>query len=105
VRLRAGYHPALDHQEAREPEQFQDGLNNDNLTGIDFDGGDSLDITPRDGLIDVEFNPDTPEVGDADPECVGRPSKNRERTGGCGLGFEVVFLAPLLGRLAGKRRA
>jgi hypothetical protein len=88
-----------------ESPQCQDGLDNDGLTGIDFDGGDSLDIDPRDGLIDAKFNNATPAVGDADPECVGRPSKNRERTGGCGLGFEVVFLTPVLARLARKRRA
>jgi hypothetical protein len=88
-----------------ERPQCQDGLNNDNQAGIDFDGGASLDIDPQDNHIDIEFNPATPMVGAADPQCVGKAWLNKEKTGGCGLGFEVVFLAPVLARLARRRRA
>lgn len=40
----------------------------------------------------------TPAVGAADPQCIGKPWANKEKAGGCGLGFEVVFLVPLLAR-------
>ncbi len=81
----------------RENPQCQDGLDNDGATGIDFDGGASLDLD-QDGFVDAQFNPATPAVGAADPQCVGAPWKNRERAGTCGLGFELVLLAPLLFR-------
>lgn len=88
----------------RENPKCQDGLDNDGEAGIDFDGGASLDIDPLDGDIDEQFNGATPAVGAADPQCVGRPWGNRERSG-CGLGFEIVLLAPLLVRWARMRRA
>jgi hypothetical protein len=66
----------------------QDGLDNDNATGIDFDGGASLNHGVP---LDVK-----------DPQCT-YAWQNRERSA-CGLGFEVVLLAPLLARLVRKRR-
>jgi glucose/arabinose dehydrogenase len=89
-----------------ENPQCQDGLNNDNAAGIDFDGGASLDIDPRDGLIDAHFNPATPEVGEADPQCVGKPYRNREAPTPkhCGLGAELALVTPLLGLAANRRR-
>ena len=86
-----------------ENPQCQDGLDNDYQTGIDFDGGDSLDIGPRDGLIDAQFNAAKPAVGAADPQCVGKPWANKEQ-GGCGLGAELAFVMPLLGLAASRRR-
>jgi len=78
-----------DQTSVAENPKCQDGLNNDNQTGIDFDGGASLNGgTP----IDV-----------ADPECT-LPWRNRESPG-CGLGFELVLLAPLFACLAVRRRA
>lgn len=83
-----------------EISQCQDGLNNDNQLGIDFDGGESLDLDD-DGFVDSAFNPATPAVGDPDPQCVGKPWQNGEGSG-CGLGAE---LALVLGALAARRRA
>jgi hypothetical protein len=48
--------------------------------GIDFDGGLSVW-----GV----------QVDQPDPQCVGRPWRNREGTG-CGAGYELVLLFPLL---------
>jgi hypothetical protein len=90
-----------------ENPQCQDGLNNDGQAGIDFDGGDSLDIDPRDGLIDAQFNATTPAVGAADPECAVA-YRNKETPnppgGGCGLGAELALVMPLLGVAASRRR-
>jgi hypothetical protein len=86
-----------------ENPQCQDGLDNDGDALIDFDGGASLDLDPHDGFIDAQFNPAMLAVGAADPQCVGRPWKGSELPGPCGLGFELVFLAPLLSRLARRR--
>jgi hypothetical protein len=87
----------------REHPECQDGRDNDLASGIDFDGGASLDLD-GDGFIDSRFNPATPAVGAADPQCVGMPWSNKERSG-CGLGFELVLLAPLLARFTRSRRA
>jgi hypothetical protein len=90
-----------------ENPQCQDGLDNDNQPGIDFDGGDSLDIDPRDGLIDAHFNPATPAVGAADADCAVA-YRNRETPnnagGGCGLGAELALVMPLLGLATSRRR-
>jgi len=88
-----------------EKTQCQDGLDNDGLTGIDFDGGASLD-RDHDGFIDPQFNAATPAVGAPDPQCTAAwVNGEAAGTGGggyaCGLGPE---LAPLLGLLALVRR-
>jgi hypothetical protein len=87
-----------------ENPQCQDGLDNDGDGLIDLDGGASLDLD-HDGFIDAHFNPAMPAIGALDPQCVGRPWWNSEQAGGCGLGYELVFLAPVLARLTRKRRA
>jgi hypothetical protein len=52
-----------------------DGLDNDGDTHVDWDGGAG---------------------GTADPQCSGKPWRNSEAPpSGCGLGFELVLLAPL----------
>jgi hypothetical protein len=84
-----------------ENPQCQDGRNNDGQLGIDFDGGASLDIDPQDGLIDEEFNPATPPVGAPDPQCTAA-WKNKEARG-CGLGFELALVLPLLMALRRRR--
>ena len=61
---------------------------NDNKHGIDFDGGASV-------------NGGVP-LGPADPHCASF-SDNKE-AGGCGLGFELVFLLPPLMWLHRRRR-
>jgi hypothetical protein len=88
-----------------ESPQCQDGLNNDNQTGIDFDGGASLDLN-ADGFIDPQFNPAEPPVGARDPQCANQPWKNREAKppGSCGLGMELALLAPALQWLYRRRR-
>jgi streptogramin lyase len=62
-----------------------DDLDNDNDGKIDWDGG--------------------PEAGAADPQCVGKPARNREKKGSCGLGAELLLLLPLwsLWRRRGRR--
>jgi cysteine-rich repeat protein len=71
----------------KENPQCQDGLNNDNQPGIDFDGGASLN-----GGVPV----DAP-----DPQCGAAWRDLEAYTKSCGLGFE---LAPALVLLAGLRR-
>ena len=61
---------------------------------IDYDGGAYLDLD-GDGFIDPDFNPAEPAITEPDPQCVGTPWKNRERTG-CGLGVELALLLPPL---------
>jgi hypothetical protein len=89
-----------------ENPQCKDGLNNDNAAGIDFDGGASRDLD-QDGFIDAQFNPATPAVGAADPQCTAA-WMNREAAapsvGGCGVGPELAALLPLLSALRRARR-
>lgn len=80
----------FDAASTREDPECQDGIDNDGQAGIDFDGGASLDLD-GDGSIDAAFNPDTPAVGAADPQCVGKPARNREAAS-CGLGAELALL-------------
>jgi len=88
----------------RENPQCQDGLDNDGQAGIDFDGGASLDLDPVDGLIDAEYNPATPAVTTADPQCASA-WKNRESAAPrCGLGMELGLVLPLLLSLWQRRR-
>jgi hypothetical protein len=75
-----------------ENPQCQDGVNNDGAIGTDFDGGESV-------LGAGNGDPDGP-----DPQCVGKPWKNRESSpkGGCGIGAELGLLAMAL--LLSRRR-
>jgi hypothetical protein len=66
-----------------EESECQDGINNDSQPGTDFDGGESV-------LGAGNGDPDG-----ADPQCLGRPWRNREVPTGCGLGFELALLPPL----------
>jgi hypothetical protein len=71
-----------------ERTQCQDGLNNDGQTGIDFDGGASLN-----GGVPITVK---------DPQC-SAGWKGSEAPASCGIGYELALLAPLLARLT--RRA
>jgi len=90
---------------SKENPQCQDGLNNDGQAGIDFDGGALLDLDPQDGFIDAQFNPATPAVTSADPQCTSA-WKNREKAAppGCGLGLELGLVLPLVLPLWQRRR-
>ena len=57
-------------------------LDDDNDGKVDWDGGSGA-ATP-------------------DPQCVGKPFRNKE-TSGCGLGFELALVVPLLARLRRRR--
>jgi hypothetical protein len=65
----------------RERTQCQDGLDNDGRSGIDFDGGASL-------------NGGVP-IAAPDPQCTAA-WKNKEAAGSCGLGFELALVLPAL---------
>ena len=78
---------------AFESPQCQNGLNDDNMLGTDFDGGVSV-LGEGNGDLDG-----------ADPQC-GKPWINREKKGRCGLGFEVALaLLPLMAARRHRRRA
>jgi hypothetical protein len=62
-----------------EDPQCDDGIDNDGDGGVDWDGG--------------------PGGGSPDPQCVSAPWRNAEKSGSCGLGFELVLVVPLLARL------
>jgi hypothetical protein len=66
---------------AREDPACQNGLDDDNQAGIDFDGGASL-------------HGGTP-IAPPDPDCLGKPWQNYEAPA-CGLGGEAALLLPLL---------
>jgi cysteine-rich repeat protein len=68
-----------------ENPQCQDGLNNDMDGLIDWDGGASAGVPAGQQTA-------------PDPDCLGQPVRNREKTGACGLGFELALLLPLLMR-------
>jgi hypothetical protein len=72
-----------DPQWLYEDPKCSDGLDNDGDGGIDWNGG--------------------PGGGTPDPQCT-TPWRNREASG-CGLGFELVLLAPLLARLRRAKSA
>jgi len=63
---------------------------------------DDLD-NDLDGLVDWDGGP---LAGTPDPQCVGMPWRQMEaqQAQSCGLGFELALLAPLLARLARRRR-
>ncbi len=78
------------HRSMIEAPQCQDGINNDLATGIDFDGGASVNGgTP----LDV-----------SDPQCTA-PTLGSESpaVGGCGIGPELALALPLLA-LARRRK-
>ncbi len=79
---------------ARENSQCQDGIHNDGDGKMDYDAGLSVW-----GVAD----PAGP-----DPQCVNKPWRNQEGSSSstgwkCGLGYELVFLLPLLLWLQGRR--
>ena len=69
-----------------------DGFDNDGDGLIDWDGGAAW----NDGI----------PITDPDPQCVGRPSRNREAPSSypCGLGAELALLSPCLILLHRRRR-
>jgi hypothetical protein len=68
---------------ATESPQCDDGIDNDGDGTLDWDGG--------------------PSGGTPDTTCAGRGSGTRERTPGCGLGFELALALPLLAGLRRRR--
>jgi chitodextrinase len=58
-----------------------------------------------DNDVDGRLDWDGAGVGEPDPQCVGKPWRNRESASSCGLGHEIVFLLPILRVLRMRRRA
>lgn len=94
-----------DNTGSLENPQCQDGANNDlgqdpNPGLIDFDGGQSIWGTCTGEPGGCPANVSDPEgdgVANPDPQCVGKPWKNQEKkSSSCGLGVELLLLAPLL---------
>jgi hypothetical protein len=93
-----------------EKPQCQDGVNND--TGqdpdpghIDYDGGQSIHGDCSDGTCPPGVSdPNGDGVADPDPQCVGLPWKNKEKTGICGVGAELALLLPLMWLTWRRRR-
>jgi hypothetical protein len=88
-----------------ESTQCQDGANNDpgqdpNPGLIDFDGGQSIwgTCTGQPGGCPANVSdPEGDGVANPDPQCAGKPWKNQEKkSSSCGLGVELLLLAPLL---------
>ena len=98
LRAGAGDPTCADATHFTEMVACSNGIDDDSNSGIDHDGGLSLDLD-QDGFIDAAFNPAEPAVTVPDPNC-SRPWRTSELPPGggfkCGLGFELVFLlAPL----------
>jgi len=96
-----------DAEDATESAACQDGINNDPQEDllIDFDGGQSILGDCAGGVCPAGVSdPDGDGVADPDPQCVGRPWKDREtKRWACGLGYGLPFLLiPLVWR---RRRA
>lgn len=76
---------------ASESSRCQDGIDNDDGDGlIDFDGGAS-------------HNGGVPLTA-PDPQCVGKPYRNREVPDACGLGAELALLLGAIGARATRPR-
>jgi hypothetical protein len=89
----------------RENPQCQDGIDDDGDGLVDFDGGQSMHGACSGGVCPAGVSdPDGDGVADPDPQCVGKPALNKE-TGGCGIGFELALVLPLLRALRRLRRA
>jgi hypothetical protein len=78
------------------PPLCSDGIDNDGDAKIDYDGGLSI------------FGAGDPRITDPDPQCVGKPWRDREaayprRSYPCGLGAELMVVMPLV-RLYRRRR-
>jgi len=122
----SGY-PSVPHPNARsEQTQCQDGVNNDlgqdpNPGLIDFDGGESIygqctgvacvppEMWPACGCPPEVSDPDGNGVANLDPQCVGKPWRDREatyqrRSYPCGLGSELALLLPPLMWVTWRRR-
>ena len=68
----------------QEDPACQDGIDNDGDGAIDWNGGAG--------------------GGTPDPQCITAWHTRETTSSGCGLGFEVVFLAPLGARLVRLKR-
>jgi hypothetical protein len=77
----------------RESPQCQDGVDNDGDGRIDFDGGASRGVNP-------------PTLPDAHCFAGGQyvAWDNREKSAGCGIGFELALVLPGIGSLLARAR-
>jgi len=111
---------AADTSERDAAKACDDGRDNDGDYGSDV-GGDAGCADPRNPREDPACSDGIDNDGDGkvdydgfggfyepDPQCSGRPEPNLEDASGgvgwCGLGFELIFLLPVLRRLRTLRR-
>jgi uncharacterized repeat protein (TIGR03806 family) len=79
-----------------EKTKCQDGIDNDGQPGIDFDGGQSIHGLCFGGVCPPGVSdPEHDGIANPDPNC-GTAWRNAETPNGCGLGFELVAVIPLL---------
>ena len=90
-----------------ESTECQDGIDNDGVPGIDFDGGQSIHGACTGGACPPGVSdPEGDGVANPDPQCLGTGWRNREApVSACGLGLELLLLAPLALRLLRLRSA
>jgi cysteine-rich repeat protein len=105
---------AADFLETEASRPCDDGLDNDGDGAIDFpddigcSGPTSIKEDPQcsDGIdndADGRIDWDGGGAGDPDPQCVGKPFRNNERSS-CGLGAELALLLVALRRGFATRR-
>jgi hypothetical protein len=88
-----------------ENPKCQDGGDNDFDGFVDFDGGESIHGACSGGACPSGVSdPNQNGIADPDPQCVGKPWRNKESPGSCGLDFELALIVPALAALRRWRR-
>jgi len=89
---------AADGSERNDAVECDDGIDNGDGDRLDDDGDGKIDF---DGGAAANHGV---ALGPVDPQCT-QASRNSEAPPACGFGAEILLLAPLLRRLASRRRS